>query len=57
MNIAEILKDCVVGTSLYSSIYGELSLLCVKSDTLYSIFCSVVRSGSTVSFTEDGKLR
>lgn len=55
MNIAEILKDCVVGTSLYSSIYGELSLLCVQSGTRYSIFCTVERSGSTVIFTEDGK--
>lgn len=46
----------MVGTSLYSSIYGELSLLCVQSGTRYSIFCIVERSGSIVSFTEDGKL-
>lgn len=56
MNIAEILKDCVVGTSLYSSMYGELSLLYVLSRSLYPIYCKVIRSGNIVSFTKDGKL-
>lgn len=56
MNIAEILKDCPCGTKLYSSIFGELSLLCVLSCSLYPINCKVIRSGSIVSFTEDGKL-
>lgn len=55
MNIAEILKKCPKGTKLYSSIFGELSLLYVLSCSLYPIYCKVIRSGSTVSFTEDGK--
>lgn len=55
MNIAEILKDCPCETKLYSSIFGELSLLYVLSCSLYPIYCKVIRSGSTVSFTEDGK--
>lgn len=55
MNIAEILKDCPSGTRLYSPIYGELSLLSVQSFALYPIYCNVIRSGSLVSFTEDGK--
>lgn len=55
MNIAEILKDCSKGTKLYSPIFGDLSLLYVLSCSLYPIYCKVIRSGSTVSFTEYGK--
>ncbi len=55
MNIAKILKNCPKGMKLYSSIFGELSLLYVLSCSLYPIYCKVIRSGSTVSFTEDGK--
>ena len=55
MSIAEILKDCVVGTSLYSSIFGDLSLWYVLPCSLYPIYCKVIRGGSIVSFTEDGK--
>lgn len=55
MNIAEILKDCPRETKLYSSIFGELSLWYVLSCSLYPIYCKVIRGGSIVSFTEDGK--
>lgn len=55
MNIAEILKDCPSGTKLYSPTFGELSLFRVQAPTIYPIICSVIRSGSLVSFTEDGK--
>lgn len=55
MNVAEILYECPSGTKLYSSIFGELSLLYVQPCSLNPIFCKVIRSGSTVSFTEDGK--
>lgn len=55
MNIAEILKDCPRGTRLYSPIYGELSLVSVKTGMLYPIFCRIKRNGNTVSYTEDGK--
>lgn len=55
MNIAKILKNCPKGTKLYSPIFGELSLLYVLSCSLYPIYCKVIRSGSTVSFTEYGK--
>lgn len=55
MNIAEILYECPSDTKLYSSIFGELSLLYVLPCSPYPIYCKVIRSGSTVSFTEDGK--
>lgn len=55
MNIAKILRGCPSGTRLYSPIYGELSFLCVQSCSLYPIYCKVIRSGNTVSFTEYGK--
>ena len=55
MNIGEILYECPSDTKLYSSIFGELSLLYVQPCSLNPIFCKVIRSGSTVSFTEDGK--
>lgn len=55
MNIAKILKDYPSGTGLYSPIFGELSLLYVKFASIYPICCRVIRSGSFVSFTKDGK--
>ena len=55
MNIAKILKDCPSGTRLYSPIYGELSLVSVKTGMLYPIFCRIKRNGNTVSFTKEGK--
>lgn len=55
MNIAEILYECPSDTKLYSSTFGELSLLYVLPCSLYPIYCKVIRSGSTVSFTEDVK--
>lgn len=56
MNIAEILKHCETGMKLYSPIYGDLSLESVyTANNNYPIYCSVLRSGKTVSFTKDGR--
>lgn len=55
MNIAEILKDCPRGTSLYSPIYGELSLVNAVPGHIYPICCRT-RRGNAVDFTEDGLL-
>lgn len=55
MNIAEILKDCPCGTSLYSPIYGELSLINVNLAYDYPICCRVLKSGNAAGYTEDGK--
>lgn len=56
MNIAEILKECLRGTRLYSPIYGELSLVSVCShNSIYPILCRVLKSGNAVSFTKEGK--
>lgn len=55
MNIAEILYECPRDTKLYSSTFGELSLLYVLPSSLYPIYCKVIGSGSIVSFAEDGK--
>lgn len=55
MNIAEILYECPRDTKLYSSIFGELSLLYVLPCSLYPIYCKVIRGGSIVSFAENGK--
>lgn len=57
MNIAKILKDYPSGTVLYCPIYGELSLLGVQLGQTYPICCRVIRSGSFMDFTEDGKIR
>lgn len=56
MKIAEILKDYPSGTVLYCPIYGELSLLGVQLGQTYPICCRVIRSGSFMDFTEDGKI-
>lgn len=55
MNIAKILEKCPSGTKLYSSIFGELSLLYVLPCSHYPIYCKVIGSGNIVSFAEDGK--
>lgn len=55
MNIAEILKDCPCGTSLYSPIYGELSLISVNCAYDYPICCRVLKSGNAAGYTKDGK--
>lgn len=56
MNIAKILKDYPSGTVLYCPIYGELSLLDVQLGQTYPICCRVIKSGSFMDFTEDGKI-
>lgn len=55
INIAEILKDCPKGMSLYSPIYGEVEFLKVDSNSEYSIktVTSIERHGS---FTPYGRL-
>lgn len=44
MNIAEILKKCPKGTKLYSPIFGEVILDCVKDGVEYPIRCSALDS-------------
>ena len=55
INLVEILKDCLVGTKLYSSVYGEVELENVKDNTGYPIVVKIDEL-STDSFTADGKL-
>ena len=54
MNIAEILKECPKGTKLYSPVYGEVELDCVKDDKEYPITC-ITRKGSYELFTSEGR--
>ena len=54
MNIAEILKKCPKGTKLYSPVYGEVELDCVKDDKEYPITC-ITRKGSYELFTSEGR--
>lgn len=56
MNIGEILYECPSYTKLYSSIFGELSLLSVQLAFNYPICCRVVRSGNIADFTKKGKM-
>lgn len=55
LDLVEILKDCLVGTKLYSSVYGEVELENVKDNTDYPIDVKIDEL-STDSFTADGKL-
>ena len=54
MNIAEILKDCPVGTKLYSPLFGECELVCsgYKSNDSYPI---IIKAGDERHcFTKNG---
>ena len=55
LDLVEILKDCLVGTKLYYSVYGEVELENVKDNTDYPIDVKIDEL-STDSFTADGKL-
>lgn len=55
MNIAEILKDCPIGTKLYSPVFGEVELTKVDYDEEYSITCTT-KNGVYGLFTRDGLL-
>lgn len=50
LNLVEILKDCLVGTKLYSLVYGEEKLESVVPGSLYPI------KTFKHSYTLDGKL-
>lgn len=56
MNIAEILKNCQKGLKLYSSIHGEVELVCVNEySDRYPIYCKA-KNGKDVTFTSDGRI-
>lgn len=55
LNLIELLKDCPIGTKLYSPIYGDVELENVKDNTKYPINVKIDEL-STDSFTADGKL-
>ena len=56
MNIAEILKNCPTGLKLYSSIHGEVELVCVNEySDRYPIYCKA-KNGKDVTFTSDGRI-
>lgn len=54
MNIAEILKDCVKGTKLYSLVDGEVFLSEIINNGLYPIKV-ITDDGNTRFYTKDGK--
>nr|DAW17226.1 MAG TPA: hypothetical protein [Caudoviricetes sp.] len=56
MNVAEILKNCPKGLKLYSSIHGEVELVCVNEySDRYPIYCKA-KNGKDVTFTSDGRI-
>lgn len=56
MNIAEFLKNCQKGLKLYSSIHGEVELVCVNEySDRYPIYCKA-KNGKDVTFTSDGRI-
>lgn len=55
LNLVEILKDAPKGTTLYSSVLGDVVLDNIYTGTEYPIAVSAI-DGITEYFTEDGKL-
>ena len=37
LDLTKILKECPTGTEFYSSIYGEVQLICIDLDSIYPI--------------------
>lgn len=57
LNLVEILKDCPIGTKLYSLIYGDVKLeeLFQDKDALYPIRVKL-RDNALDEFTKDGRV-
>ena len=57
LNLVEILKDCPVGTKLYSPIYGDVEFLQVLEDSKEDYQIDVKLSDNTIdNFTKDGRI-
>ena len=54
LNLVEFLKDCPIGTKLYSTVLGEVELDSVENDDGYPI--KVLVKDNTDSFTKEGRL-
>ena len=55
LNLVEILKDCPKGTKLYSPLFGEVELDCVKEHGEYPIRV-FLKNGIEVDFTLEGTM-
>ena len=54
INIAEILKDCPMGTKLYSSLFGKVELLSVDDDCDFPITVRIDEKKEKACFTKEG---
>ena len=54
INIANILRDCPMGTKLYSPLFGAVELLSIGDDDNYPIAARTEEKGFRVKFTEEG---
>ncbi|MGN0089947.1 MAG: hypothetical protein ACI36Z_03195 [Alloprevotella sp.] len=58
LNLIEMLKDCPKGTSLYSTIYGAVSLVRIEPDEAYPIVIEVRDDNGLndiIEYSKDGK--
>ena len=55
LNLLEILKDCPVGTKLYSTIYGEVTFNKIKEDQGYPITFTINNREDIISVASDGR--
>lgn len=53
IDLTKILKNCPVGTKLYSSIYGEIYFEEIRSNGKYPII-TITKSNYTATFTKEG---
>ena len=49
------MRKCPKGTKLYSTVYGEVELVCVNNNYIFPISCRR-RNGYEDSFTNDGRV-
>lgn len=54
LNLVEILKDCPKGTTLYSTIFGEVEFGFIEDNSIYPIV--LILNGGHEYLTSDGKL-
>jgi hypothetical protein len=56
LNLVDILKDCPKGTKLYSTVYGEVEFIRIRTGIVYPIECEIIKDKTNCIFTKEGKI-
>jgi hypothetical protein len=56
LNLVDILKDCPRGIKLYSTVYGEVEFIRIRTGIVYPIECEIIKDKTNCIFTKEGKI-